>query len=66
MAVNSFIRAICEEDEKLSVIDVHPLFLSGNAVKMNLYDQRDNSGVNVSAEGAKCIQNAICKYFEDK
>ena len=65
-AVNTYIRTMCEASEDLCLIDLNPLFKTGNVVKMPLYDPNDASGVHISSDGAKCIQEGICAFFDGR
>ena len=60
--VNSFICKMCEKDEQLTYINLNDTFLKHGIPIKTYYVPNDNTGVHISTDGAKALQQRLFAF----
>ncbi|KAK3087073.1 hypothetical protein FSP39_001266 [Pinctada imbricata] len=62
LAVNDFIKTVCEEDDDVKIIDLSAIFTKEGVANQSLYDTQDSNGVHINTLGAKLITDAFHNF----
>ncbi len=64
-AMNHYMQLLTERDERLTFLDTHKVLAPGEFVVKKLFSDRDSSGVHLSTDGMKVLQQELLAFLEN-